>query len=52
MKQHLDMRTYKVETQQRRRRLETFDIAIHNRYTNRRYLLGYLLMFQFRTILF
>jgi len=42
---------YKVGTQQfeqRRRWLETFDIAIHNHYKDRRYLLGYLLMFQFR----
>jgi len=31
MKQPLDMYTYKVETQQRRRRLATFDIAIYNR---------------------
>jgi len=46
MKQHLDMYTYKVGTQQRRRWLATFDIAIHNRYEDRRYLLGYLLMFQ------
>jgi len=30
------MYTYKVETQQRRRRLATFDIAIHNRYKDRR----------------
>jgi len=29
--QYLDMYTYKVETQQRRRWLATFDIAIHNR---------------------
>jgi len=29
--QHLDMYTYKVKTQQRRRLLATFDIAIHNR---------------------
>ena len=29
--QHLDMYTYKVETQHRRRWLATFDIAIHNR---------------------
>ena len=29
--QHLDMYTYKVETQQKRRWLATFDIAIHNR---------------------
>jgi len=42
------MYTYKVGTQQRRRWLATFDIAIHNRYKDRRYLLGYLLMFQFR----
>ena len=40
MKQHLDMYTYKVGTQQRRRCLATFDIAIHNRYKVRRYLLG------------
>ena len=46
MKQHLDMYTYKVGTQQRRERLVTFDITIHNRYKNRKYLLGYLLMFQ------
>ena len=26
----------------------TFDIAIHNHYKDRRYLLGYLLIFQFR----
>ena len=26
----------------------TIDVAIHNRYKDRRYLLGYLLMFQFR----
>ena len=31
IKQHLDMCTYKVGTQHRRRRLATFDIAIHNR---------------------
>ena len=43
--QHLDMYTYKVETQHRRRWLDT---AIHNRYKDRKYLLGYLLMFQFR----
>jgi len=30
-KQHLDMCTYKVRTQQRRRWLATFDIAIYNR---------------------
>ena len=47
MKQHLDMYTYKVGPQQRRRWLATFDIAIHNRYKDLRYLLGYLLMFQF-----
>ena len=35
-------------TQQRRRKLATLDIAIHNLYKDRRYLLGYLLMFQFR----
>jgi len=46
--QHLDMYTYKVGAQQRRRCLVTFDIAIHNRYKDRRYLLGYRLMFQFR----
>ena len=40
--------TYKVGTQQRRRWLATFDTAIHNRYKYRRYLLGYLLLFQFR----
>ena len=34
------MYTYKVGTQQRRRCLATFDIAIHNRYKDRRYLLG------------
>ena len=45
--QHLDIYTYKVVTQQRRQWLATFDIAIHNRYKDRRYL-GYLLMFQFR----
>jgi len=48
MKLHLDMYTNKVGTQQRRRWLATFDIAIHNRYTDRMYLLAYLLMFQFR----
>jgi len=42
------MYTYKVGTQQRRRWLATFDIAINNRYKDRRYLLGYLLMFQCR----
>ena len=50
MKQHLDMYTYKVVTQQRRRWLVTFDIAMHNRSKDRRYLLGYLLMFQFRIL--
>ena len=40
MEQNLDMCTYKVGTQQRRRWLATFDIAIHNLYTDRRYLLG------------
>ena len=49
MKQHLDMCTYKVVTKQRRQWLATFDIAIHNRFKDRRYLLGYLLMFQFHT---
>ena len=47
MKQHLDMYTHKVGTQQRRRLLATFDITIHNRYKDLRYVLGYLLMFQF-----
>ena len=47
MKLHLDMYTYKVGTEQRRRWLATFYIAIYNRYKYRRYLLGYLLMFQF-----
>ena len=42
------MYTYKIGTQQRRRWLAPFDIAIHNRYKDRKYLLGYLLMFQFR----
>jgi len=42
------MYTYKVGTQQRRQWLATFDIAIHNCYKDCRYLLGYLLMFQFR----
>jgi len=32
---------------QRRRWLAIFDITIHNRYKDRRYLQGYLLMFQF-----
>ena len=36
MKQHLDMCTYKVGTQQRRRWLATFDIAIHNRFKDHR----------------
>ena len=48
IKQHLDMYTYKVVKQQRRRQLATFDIAIDNRYKDRRYLLGYLHMFQLR----
>jgi len=48
MKQPLDMYTHKVGTQQRRRLLATFDITIHNRYKDLRYVLGYLLMFQFR----
>ena len=48
IKQHLDMYTYKVVQQQRRRQLATFDIAIDNRYKDRRYLLGYLHMFQLR----
>ena len=47
MKQHLDMYTHKVGTQQSRRLLATFDITIHNRYKDLRYVLGYLLMFQF-----
>ena len=42
------MYTYKVVKQQRRRQLATFDIAIDNRYKDRRYLLGYLHMFQLR----
>jgi len=41
MKQHLDVCTYNVGTQQRRQRIATYDIAIHNRYTYRRYLLSY-----------
>ena len=45
LKQHLDMCTYKVETQPRRRWLATFDITIHNRQEDRRYLLSYLPMF-------
>ena len=48
IKQHLDMYTYKVVKQQRRRQLATFYIAIDNRYKDRRYLLGYLHMFQLR----
>ena len=42
------MCTYKVGTQQRRRWLATFDIAIHNLYKDRTYILSYLFMFQFR----
>jgi len=37
-----------VGKQQRRRWLATFDIAIHNRYKDHMYLLGYLLMFPLR----
>ena len=36
MKQHLDMCTYRVRTQQRRRWLATFDISIHNRFKDHR----------------